>query len=163
MLRNLLKIALCFPIITIQAAEINDVSPECPLPNFKEMNQIVNFSKTHHKALYLGFWASWCGPCQASFPFLQNLHQELSTQGLEVVAVNVDETRDDALAFLNKHPADFTVLADPEGSCPQKFQLKVMPTSFLINAEGKIVGMWQGFHEDEKQSILQHIKKVMTP
>lgn len=146
-----------------QAVQINDAAPRCQLPNFKPANAGIDLSQTkQHKATYVDFWASWCGPCQASFPFLQSLHQDFNDKGLAVIAVNVDEERQEAEAFLTQHPADFTIAADPQGNCPQQFQLAAMPSSYLIDRQGVIRHIWLGFTPAESQEIRSQVERLLN-
>lgn len=100
------------------------------------------------KVVYLDFWASWCGPCRKSFPWMNAMEQKYAAQGLVVVSVNVDEKRADADAFLKAVPADFPVIFDPEGKLAEQYQLIGMPSSFIIGRDGKLLKSHQGFLDD---------------
>jgi cytochrome c biogenesis protein CcmG, thiol:disulfide interchange protein DsbE len=107
--------------------------------------------KTHALADYKGqvvlvdFWASWCGPCRQSFPFLNRMQSTYGAAGFKVVGINVDEKRADADRFLTKVPASFDLWFDPQGVAPKAFDVKVMPSSYLIDAEGKIIHVHLGY------------------
>jgi thiol-disulfide isomerase/thioredoxin len=90
------------------------------------------------KVLLVDFWASWCIPCKTSFPALDAIYREYAPKGLEVVAVNLDEQRKSADAFLAAHPHRMTVLFDPKGIAPEAFGVKGMPSSYLIDRSGAI-------------------------
>ncbi|WP_321277531.1 TlpA disulfide reductase family protein [Thiomicrorhabdus indica] len=109
--------------------------------------------------IYLDFWASWCAPCQASFPFMNQLHQQMQSKNFTVVAVNVDENRQDADIFLQTTPASFPILFDAQGTLPSALQVQAMPTSYLINPEGQIVWQHQGFLKKDAESIQQLIQQ----
>ncbi|MBN2646685.1 MAG: TlpA family protein disulfide reductase [Thiotrichales bacterium] len=106
--------------------------------------------------VYLDFWASWCAPCKASFPFMNDLQRQLQNQNFTVVAVNLDEDLSAAKQFLEQTTAGFPVLYDPEGRLPTQFSVQAMPTSFLLNPQGKIVWQHQGFLPKDAAKI-QHI------
>src|SRR5580765_3905282 len=78
----------------------------------------VELSSYHGKVVLVDFWASWCAPCKTSFPALDGLYREYAALGLDVLAVNLDERRRDADAFLDAHPHQMTVLFDPKGASP---------------------------------------------
>lgn len=119
-------------------------APSCPLPAFHGA-ETLDPAAHLGQVVYLDFWASWCRPCAKSFPFLNQLHQDLQARGLKVIAVNLDETRADAEAFLRRYPAGFAVAADPEALCPPRYQVRGMPTSYLIDRRGRIREVHTGF------------------
>ena len=63
--------------------------------------EIISLNSLRGKVVLLDFWASWCGPCRKSLPILNEIRSQYSSQGFEVVAVNVDEKLADALKFLD--------------------------------------------------------------
>ena len=62
---------------------------------------------------YVDFWASWCGPCRQSFPWMNQMQDKYGAKGLRVLAVNLDARREDAQRFLAEHPARFALGFDP--------------------------------------------------
>jgi cytochrome c biogenesis protein CcmG, thiol:disulfide interchange protein DsbE len=113
----------------------------------------VSSDSLRGKVVYLDFWASWCGPCRGSFPWLRSLHERYGSKGLVVVAVNLDKTRADADAFLEQFPAPFTVAFDPAGKTPEAYHVAAMPTSFLIGRNGAIVHRHAGFNPKQTAKI----------
>lgn len=97
------------------------------------------------KVLLVDFWASWCGPCKTSFPVLDALYRELHPRGLEVLAVNVDERRDDAEEFLRSRSHQMLVAFDPQGRAPEAFGVGAMPSSYVIDRQGMIRFTHTGF------------------
>lgn len=95
--------------------------------------------------LYLDFWASWCGPCRLSFPWMNRLHDQWSAKGLRIVAVTVDRKREDALGFLKANPARFEIAFDPQAVLARTLDVKTMPTSLLVAPDGRIVHRHEGF------------------
>jgi cytochrome c biogenesis protein CcmG, thiol:disulfide interchange protein DsbE len=103
----------------------------------------LNSLKGH--VVLVDFWASWCAPCKTSFPALDAIYRELHARGLEVLAVNVDEQRKDADAFLAAEPHVMPVFFDPNGDAPAAFGVKGMPTSYLLDRAGNIRFMHMGY------------------
>ena len=67
------------------------------------------------KVIYVDFWASWCGPCRRSFPWLNHMQAKYGEKGFTVIGVNVDPSREDAQLFLDKYTATFPLVYDPDG------------------------------------------------
>ncbi len=88
------------------------------------------------RVVYLDFWASWCGPCRLSFPWMQTMKETYRDKGLVVVAVNLDTKRADADRFLNQFHPTFDVRFDPAGDLAESYKIQGMPTSVLIDRHG---------------------------
>jgi cytochrome c biogenesis protein CcmG/thiol:disulfide interchange protein DsbE len=120
----------------------------------------------HGKVVLVDFWASWCGPCLQSFPWMNDLHTRHGGDGLVIVAVNVDQDRALADAFLKKIPPQFRVEYDAAGSLAQQFGVEAMPTSFLIDRAGRVRVRHAGFREkhreDREQQIVQLLKEPVS-
>ncbi|MGE5360591.1 MAG: TlpA family protein disulfide reductase [Bacteroidales bacterium] len=119
-----------------RALKPGDKAPDLRLPT--AAGSTLALSDLRGEVILVDFWASWCAPCQASFPALSDLHAELHDRGFEVVAVNVDERRDDADAFLAARPHAMPVVFDPAGDAPSAFGVSAMPTSFLLDRDGRV-------------------------
>jgi cytochrome c biogenesis protein CcmG, thiol:disulfide interchange protein DsbE len=113
------------------------------------------------KLVYVDFWASWCGPCRKSFPWMNSLQQRYGAHGLHVVAVNVDAKRDDAAAFLAKVPAAFTIAYDQAGATPRAYGIKGMPSSALVGRDGKLLWLHSGFNEADQAVLDAQIKAAL--
>jgi thiol-disulfide isomerase/thioredoxin len=101
------------------------------------------------KVVYIDFWASWCGPCKESFPWLNKIHQKYKDQGLVVVGINVDKEKSKADEFLKEHPAQFPIFFNADGSLAKKFGVKGMPYSVIIDKKGQVIHSHIGFHADK--------------
>jgi cytochrome c biogenesis protein CcmG/thiol:disulfide interchange protein DsbE len=96
----------------------------------------IDLATLRGRVVYLDFWASWCGPCRQSFPWMQTLKNTYEDQGLTIVAVNLDADRADADKFLNQFKPTFEVRFDPDGTLAETFRVKTMPSSVLIDRHG---------------------------
>jgi thiol-disulfide isomerase/thioredoxin len=88
------------------------------------------------RVVYVDFWASWCGPCRQSFPWMETMKSAYEAQGLAIVAVNLDRDRADADRFLNQFHPTFDVRFDPEGDLAASYKVQGMPSSVLIDRHG---------------------------
>jgi cytochrome c biogenesis protein CcmG/thiol:disulfide interchange protein DsbE len=116
-------------------------------------NDVVASDSLRGKVVYVDFWASWCGPCRRSFPWLAGLQKKYGDQGFAVVAVNLDKTRDAADAFLEKLPAPFAIAYDPDGKAAAAFHVSAMPSSFLVGRDGTVLEAHTGFDPKRAAAI----------
>jgi cytochrome c biogenesis protein CcmG, thiol:disulfide interchange protein DsbE len=96
----------------------------------------LDLSAYRGKVVYLDFWASWCGPCKQSFPWMQTMKDTYGRQGLTVIAVNLDMDRADADKFLGRFRPTFEVRFDPKGKLAAFYKVQAMPSSVLIDRHG---------------------------
>ncbi|MEP7101664.1 MAG: TlpA disulfide reductase family protein [Burkholderiales bacterium] len=145
--------SLC--VLTLSAPLAWSLEAGAPAPelNLPGLQSAVNLAGMKGKVVYVDFWASWCGPCKQSFPFMNELQSKYGAQGFEVVAVNLDAKRDDADKFLVEVPARFTVAFDAKGESAKRFEVKGMPSSYLIGRDGKVVALHKGFKEEDRKSL----------
>jgi thiol-disulfide isomerase/thioredoxin len=113
----------------------------------------VSLAALKGKVVYVDFWASWCGPCRQSFPWMNALQARYAAKGLQVVGVNVDARRADADRFLAEVPATFAIGFDAQGDTPRRYAIKGMPTSVLIGADGKVIQVHNGFRDEDRKAL----------
>ncbi len=114
----------------------------------------LNLSELHGKVFLLDVWASWCAPCKEELPMLDDMAGRLRSKGIEIVAVSIDDNKQDAEAFLQSRPSWSIRLAhDPEGQVPGKLQPPKMPSSYLVDREGIIREMNAGFARSDAEKI----------
>jgi thiol-disulfide isomerase/thioredoxin len=121
----------------------------------------VSLDSLRGKVVYLDFWASWCGPCKKSFPWMNSLQKRHAADGLHVVAINLDEKREDAAAFLAKVPANFTIVYDPAGATAKAYKIKGMPSSALIGRDGQLLWLHTGFNEANMAQLEAEVRTAL--
>jgi thiol-disulfide isomerase/thioredoxin len=122
----------------------------------------VSLAQLKGKVVYVDFWASWCGPCKQSFPWLNDMQAKYAGRGLQIVGVNVDAKRADADKFLAEVPANFRVAFDAQGDTPKRYQIKGMPSSVLVGPDGKVIKVHTGFRADERKELEDAIVAALT-
>ena len=96
------------------------------------------------RAVLLNFWASWCPPCRAEMPSLQDMAAFYGSDKIVVLAVNFKESRTTAARFARASAMTLPVLLDPDGDIARQWGVHVFPTTVLINAAGRPSGVVQG-------------------
>lgn len=156
-----MAVFLCLPLWAhAGGAIVGQEAPPVRLPALSGGGD-VSLESLRGKVVYLDFWASWCGPCRVSFPILEALASELGPDGFEVLAINVDEVESDAQEFLSDVPVSYLVVRDAEGVSPQTYGILGMPTGYLIDREGVVREIHQGFRKSDGDQLRTEIVKLL--
>ena len=147
---------------TLFALEEGDTIPDFNLASIYEGHPNIALANLEGKTLYIDFWASWCAPCITSLPKYNELFNKYKQDGLEVIAINVDNPIEDGLDFLSDTPLDFLIPQDPEGDAAELFGVIGMPSSYLISPEGNVELVHMGFRNGDIDLIEEEIKKVLS-
>jgi cytochrome c biogenesis protein CcmG/thiol:disulfide interchange protein DsbE len=123
--------------------------------------QTLDLGSYKGKVVLLDFWASWCTPCRLSFPWMNAIQRSLGSEGLVVVAVDVDHDREPASRFLATFPTVFKIVFDPAGALAGKYDIREMPTSFLIGRDGKVRYVHSGFYPNKEDAHLADIRTLL--
>ena len=134
-----------------------------PAPDFalrRTDGTVVKLSDLHGKVVWLNFWATWCVPCKQELPDIQRLYDEKRGNGLEVLEINYQEGRPDALAYFEQRSLTMPLLLD-SGSVFDQYKLKGLPDSFFIDSDGKLSSMNIGLLSQDK--MRQHLADAGLP
>lgn len=92
------------------------------------------------KVVFVNVWATWCGPCRMEIPELQELHDKYSSRGFNVVGVSIDDTGvEDVRKFVDQQKIGYPIVIDAEGKLANILQTTVLPTSVILDRNGKII------------------------
>ena len=103
------------------------------------------------KVVFVNFWATWCVPCRQEMPTMEKIHRELKEQGLEVVAINVSESKKEVRRFFDELGLTFISLLDKDGKVSEEYGAWAIPLSYFINRKGEFVGKVNGYRKWDSQ------------
>ncbi|TMG86087.1 MAG: TlpA family protein disulfide reductase [Betaproteobacteria bacterium] len=132
------------------AAAKGEAAPACAAIVL-DTGAAISLADYRGSVVYLDFWASWCGPCRASFPFMNELQRDLAGKGLRIVAISVDKTAAEAQRFA----------LDTASACPTAFRLEGMPSSFVIDRTGTVRAVHVGFRDKDRREIRRQLAEVL--
>ncbi len=123
----------------------------------------VRLSEFRGKVVLLDIWASWCAPCKQELPLLDDMAGRLRAKGVEIVAVSIDDNREDAETFLRSRPSWSLRLAhDPDGRIPSKLQPPKMPSSYIMDRKGFVRQVNAGFERGDAQKIEKKLVELAS-
>jgi thiol-disulfide isomerase/thioredoxin len=147
----------------VTLARLLAVALACMAPSIHAANlESLDLDRFKGKVVLLDFWASWCAPCKASFPWMQQLQERYAGHDLVVIAVNVDHERTLAERFLREQRADFPIVFDPLGRIAERFDVHSMPASFYIDRTGKVRYTHAGFRNDDKADAERELSGLIA-
>jgi len=133
-------------------------------PNFElttTVNKKLKLSDYKGKVVIVDFWATWCPPCRRGIPDLVSLKSELKNKGLEIIGISLDqeETLPNVIPFIKDYKINYPVVYGNMDVVVAYGNIQSIPTSFIIDKEGKIAASYVGLVE--KEVYLKQIKKLL--
>jgi len=117
--------------------DVGYTAPEFKLKNLSGGQ--LSLSSLRGKVVLINFWATWCGPCKAEMPSMEDLYRNYKRDDFEILAVSVDTVTDNRVRdFVQRYGFTFPVLLDNQFTVNQVYEARVLPTSILIDRKGII-------------------------
>jgi len=154
-----MKRTLAFVLLSITFAASATSAENVDSPQ-QSLEQALSAQKGN--VVYIDFWASWCGPCVKSFPWMNKIQQQYQEQGFTVISINLDADEMNAKQFLQDNPASFAVIYDNKGTIAKHFSIQGMPTSMLISRDGVIKYRHSGFFTGKIKKYEDEIKQLLN-
>jgi thiol-disulfide isomerase/thioredoxin len=136
---TLFVLALCCANLA-DAAELKrwtgGATPPLVLKDLKGVTH--DLAQYRGKVVLVNFWATWCEPCRDEMPSMQQLKRKLAGRPFEVLAINLAESENKVVDFLRRLPVEFTVVLDRNSTARSDWNVKVLPTSFVVDVDGVI-------------------------
>ena len=105
----------------------------------------VRLSELRGQVVMINFWATWCGPCRQEMPLLQQIHAKYEPLGFTMLGVNVEPDSVAAQNWLKGMPVTFPILFDRKSEVSSSFGVEAMPSSVLIDREGRVRHVHRGY------------------
>jgi len=112
--------------------------------------------------VYVDFWASWCGPCRQSFPWMGAMAARYHDAGLRVVTVNVDRNPELGRRFADEMNVALPVIEDPQGELAREFALEAMPTAFIFDRSGTLRARHEGFRKEDGEELELLLEELLA-
>jgi Peroxiredoxin len=161
---NMKRSIVLFLVIAVVAA-FTGFSPRegaTKAPDFSlktSTGQSIVLSKLKGKIVVVNFWATWCGPCRAEIPGFMEVYEKYKSKGLEIVGVSLDQGGwEDVKPFAQKFNISYPVVLGNQRIAEQYGDIDAIPTTFIIDKDGNIVGRHIGYmkKEDFENAIKSH-------
>ncbi|MGM0846013.1 MAG: thiol-disulfide oxidoreductase ResA [Bacillota bacterium] len=110
------------------------------------------------QGVFLNFWGTWCKPCEKEMPYMEKQYQAYKDQGVQILAVNVGESEFLVNKFIDEYDLTFPVVVDSEKDVQSAYGIKPLPTTLLVDKEGRIERIITGEMSDE--DIKQHMESI---
>jgi len=123
--------------------------------NLKDMNgKNISLSDYNGKIVFLNFWTTWCPTCRIEMPSMEKLHQKLKNKDFAMLTINLQESASQVKAFFKEFKLTFTALLDSNGEVGASFGIRAIPTTYILDKTGRIIGRVNGPREwDSKAAI----------
>lgn len=132
-----------------------------PAPDFVLSDlagQPVRLSDFRGQVVLLNFWATWCGPCEAEMPAIEDRYTTFKNQGLVVLGINQDEAAETVQPFVDRLGLTFTIVLDPGAVVGELYRARGLPTTFIVDRDGQIIIQKVGFMPDHQ--LDQYLSQV---
>lgn len=151
--RSLLTVGLCFGVgLGPVRAELGRGAA---FPVLSEARLEGVLPATAGRLVLVDFWASWCAPCQASFPALARLHADYAARGVTILGVSVDEKAAASAAFVKRLAPPFATVRDPAHQLVAAVNVSAMPSTFLVGRDGRVRAVFAGYHGNETEKAIR--------
>jgi peroxiredoxin len=129
--------------LAVSASAPQTVAPDFTLP--ARSGGQVRLEELKGQVVMINFWATWCGPCRQEMPLLEQIHAKYEPLGFTMLGVNVEPDSAEAEKWLKGVPVSFPILFDRENAVSARFGVEAMPSSVLIDREGKVRHVHRGY------------------
>lgn len=162
-----MRLARFIPVLiaaTLLAASAVQATTPAPAPDFALPSRDggeVRLSELRGQVVMINFWATWCGPCRQEMPLLQQISARYEPLGFTLLGVNVEPDSAPAKAWLEKVPVTFPILFDRENTVSASFGVEAMPSTVLVDREGRVRHVHRGYKAGDESMYADLIRGLV--
>jgi peroxiredoxin len=134
-------------------------APDFTLPSLDGPN--LRLQEQRGQVVMINFWATWCGPCRVEMPHLARLYDKYRGSGFTVLAVNIDEDPYKAASLAKQLGMRFPVLLDKEKKVSRLYDLSTMPSTILVDREGRVRYVHRGYRDGYEETYDRQIRELL--
>jgi peroxiredoxin len=134
-------------------------APDFTLPSLGGAN--LRLQEQRGRVVMVNFWATWCGPCRVEMPHLARLYEKYRSSGFVVLAVNIDEDPRKAAGLAKQMGMTFPVLLDTEKKVSRLYDLSTMPSTVLIDRDGRVRYVHRGYRDGYEETYDKQIRDLL--
>ena len=154
-------LAVYLPFSPVYAADISPghLAPEFTLKSLKDKN--LSLKELRGQVVMINFWAAWCGPCRQEIPVLNTLYEKYRDTGFVLLGVNVDSESANAIQMVSRLKATYPILFDADKRASVLYQVSAMPTTILIDRDGKVRYIQKGYVAGIENKYQAQIRELL--
>ncbi len=140
------------------------VQPQQAAPDFtlkRAEGGNLRLAEQRGQVVLINFWASWCGPCRVEMPHLNKLHDKYKAGGFMVLGVNIDDDPRHGAATAARWGVRFPVLLDAEKTVTRAYDLGAMPSTVLVDRDGRIRFLHRGYRDGLEAEYEKQIRELV--
>lgn len=119
----------------------------------------VSMEQYRGKTIFINFWATWCPPCVAEMPGINDMYNDIDKDKIEVLMVSFDRKFEKAIQYKNNNAFDFEVYA-PTAAIPKMYDSQSIPTTFIIDSKGNLVFVHKGMADYNRADFKEFLKSL---
>jgi thiol-disulfide isomerase/thioredoxin len=143
--------------IQVAPEGIDPVDFNLPLLDGKK----ISLSQFKGKVIFLNFWATWCGPCRSEMPSMEAVYQILKNKGLEILAVNLGDSKSKVSAFMKENKLSFPAVLDEKSVTGSSYSVRAIPTTYIIDRRGLVIARIVGSINWNTPKIISALETVL--
>ena len=158
------SLAVAISIATLALTASATPAPNVTAPDFTLRSadgRNVRLDELRGQVVLVNFWATWCGPCREEMPHLNVLYEKYRKSGFVLLGVNVDDDPKTALATAAKLNVSFPVLLDTDKKVSKLYDLNTMPSTVVIDRDGKMRFLHRGYRAGTEGDYEQQIRGLL--